>query len=323
MATAVAVIDTALTDYQSLVASLPPELEIILLDPHQDGLSQLASALTGRSGIDAIHLFSHGAPGSLQLGSTTLTTANLARYATALSTIGSSLTPDGDLLLYGCNVAAGDTGLAFINALAQSTSADVAASDDLTGQGGDWLLEQHRGTVTAATFTPRYSGALATASFADKVNYAVDVGPIYAAIADVNHDSWPDILVVNYNSNVVSVMRNNGNGTFAAKVDYAIGGPNPHHIVAADINDDGWSDILTTNQGGSTIQILYNNGDGTFASNVSYTVERCSSFRPTFNPGRVPRADPESPRRGSLNHSLGHRPKKEENRLKQGLPFLS
>ncbi|MBF0124962.1 MAG: DUF4347 domain-containing protein, partial [Magnetococcales bacterium] len=160
-------IDSSLNNFQSLVYSLPADQEVILLDPKQDGLWQMAAALSGRSGLDAIHLFSHGSPGSLQLGSLTLNSANLANHTAALSTIGSALSDDADILLYGCDVAAGDDGLAFINALATATGADVAASDDVTGAarlGGDWDLEVQSGAVSAAFLTPDYDGVLPNSS---------------------------------------------------------------------------------------------------------------------------------------------------------------
>lgn len=52
------------------------------------------------------------------------------------------------ILLYGCNVAQGDVGQAFISALASSTGTDVAALTDLTGAaalGGDWAFEAQTG----------------------------------------------------------------------------------------------------------------------------------------------------------------------------------
>ena len=64
-----------------------------------------------------------------------------------LATLGGALSASGDILLYGCDVAAGADGLAFVNALANATGADVAASTDLTGaavKGGDWVLEAQK-----------------------------------------------------------------------------------------------------------------------------------------------------------------------------------
>ena len=56
-----------------------------------------------------------------------------------------SLSTTGDISLFGCNVASGVTGQSFVNQLHQSTGADIAASDDLTGVGGDWTLEVQAG----------------------------------------------------------------------------------------------------------------------------------------------------------------------------------
>ena len=53
-------------------------------------------------------------------------------------------------MLYGCNVANGQSGVEFIQTLADLTEADIAASDDLTGSsdfGGDWVLESMNGVV--------------------------------------------------------------------------------------------------------------------------------------------------------------------------------
>ena len=77
----------------------------------------------------------------------------MTQYADALSQIGSSLTESGDLMLYGCDVAQGEIGQAFISALATATDADVAASNDRTGDaglGGDWVLESKSGEVGTA-----------------------------------------------------------------------------------------------------------------------------------------------------------------------------
>src|SRR5262249_32962226 len=63
----------------------------------------------------------------------------------------------------------------------------------------------------------------------------VGTNPFSVATADLNGDGKPDLAVANYNSNSVSVLLNNGNGTFAAKADYPTGSL-PRSIVAADLN---------------------------------------------------------------------------------------
>lgn len=126
-------IEGNVADLQTLINSANPDTEIHVLDAAQDGLAQIAAILAGRSGIDALHLISHGSSGSLQLGTLSLNTQNLSDHAAALASIGRALSADADILLYGCEVGKGTTGAAFIDALAQATQADIAASDDLTG----------------------------------------------------------------------------------------------------------------------------------------------------------------------------------------------
>ena len=53
--------------------------------------------------------------------------------------------------------------------------------------------------------------------------YAAGDGPDSVAAADLNGDGKPDLAVANCDSDTVSVLLNNGNGTFAATVDYPTG----------------------------------------------------------------------------------------------------
>ncbi|SIS46027.1 DUF4347 domain-containing protein [Neptunomonas antarctica] len=146
----VAFVDTAVEDYQSLVDGLGEGVEIILIDGNENGLEQMVTALQGETGIDAIHLFSHGDVGELKLGTLTLNDENLQANAELLSTLGESLSEAGDLMLYGCYVGADNTGRDFVDSVASLTQADVAASEDLTGAeslGGDWDLEASSGVI--------------------------------------------------------------------------------------------------------------------------------------------------------------------------------
>ena len=105
----------------------------LVLTAGSDGVLELAEALDGVSGLDAIHIFSHGSTGSLYLGSTVLNQASLPWYSQALTQMGSALGDNGDLLVYGCDVGQGSSGHNFIQQLAMATGADVAASTDTTG----------------------------------------------------------------------------------------------------------------------------------------------------------------------------------------------
>ncbi len=67
----------------------------------------------------------------------------------------------------------------------------------------------------------------------------------------------------------MSVLLNNGNGTFAAQVDYPTG-TSPNDLALADLNGDGNPDLAIANGDAGTVSVLSNNGDGTFAAKVDY-----------------------------------------------------
>ncbi len=144
-------IDSAVSDVEAILDSLPADSEVVYLDAGSDGLSQIASALAGRSGIDSLHVVSHGGPGLLKLGSTNVDLTTFGAHAADFNTIRASLSAGADVLLYGCDVAAGASGMAFIKTLSAAIGADVAASTNLTGEGGDWALEAATGSIEAQT----------------------------------------------------------------------------------------------------------------------------------------------------------------------------
>ena len=144
-------INSDIDNYQSLISGVD-NAQVILLDSSRDGIKQITETLTNYSQVESIHIVSHGQVGTLQLGSANLNTSNLNSYATELATWSESLIENGDILLYGCNVAAGTTGLEFMTNLSQLTHADIAASNNLTGNsqlGGDWDLEITTGQIEA------------------------------------------------------------------------------------------------------------------------------------------------------------------------------
>ena len=150
-------IDSRVSTIENLQAGIAPDAAVVLLDPLQDGLAQIAQALAGVTDLDAIHIVSHGAQGALYLGDAVLTGDNLALYTSELSAISVALSSEGDILLYGCDVAKGVAGKVFIDQLASYTGADVAASTDATGSaalGGNWVLESNTGVLEAQAVSP-------------------------------------------------------------------------------------------------------------------------------------------------------------------------
>lgn len=286
--TEIVFIESNISDYQTLLSGVIPGMEVHVLDATTDGLAQMAQILAGRTGIDAIHVISHGAQGSLQLGTNDLTAQNMASHATELATIGSVLKPGGDILLYGCSAGRGEAGAQFIGRLAQAAGADINASNDLTGaatQGGDWQLEYATGNIeTTALNVANYQGVLAAPVFSQlsgtfsRVDLpGLSMGPsARIATADINGDGKADLIVKN--TDTVSVLTSNGDGTFAESGQYLIGGHNITDLAVADVNSDGKSDVILafemiyTEFGPlSTASVLLNNGDGSFATGTDFT----------------------------------------------------
>ena len=159
----IAFVDAGLANYQNLVSAIsggeddPASIgsgmpEVIVLDSGGNGLQQITDSLSGRTGISAIHIFSHGFAGTLQLGRTRVAARELDSYSGQLATWSRSLNPGADILLYGCKVGAGPDGSSFISRMACLTGADVAASTDDTGSPlvrGNWHLETNTGPIEA------------------------------------------------------------------------------------------------------------------------------------------------------------------------------
>ena len=146
-------IDSAVQNVADIISSIDSSTEVVYLDATKDGLTQIADYLDGRTGIDSVQIISHANQGTLQLGNEILTNANLADHAAQLATIGHSLTMNGDILLYGCDLAKSTEGSQFVDSFSYLTKADVAASTDITGtasKGGNWTLEYTTGTIEAS-----------------------------------------------------------------------------------------------------------------------------------------------------------------------------
>jgi uncharacterized membrane protein len=110
----------------------------------------------------------------------------------------------------------------------------------------------------------------------------------WVAIADVNGDKKPDLLVANYCATEcsfppvegsVGVLLGNGNGTFKAVKTYPSGGDGAVSVAVADLNKDGKPDLLVANCGplacgpgspGGNVGVLIGNGNGTFKPVVNY-----------------------------------------------------
>lgn len=115
-----------------------------------------------------------------------------------------------------------------------------------------------------------------TGSFTLNNSYSTGLANAQAiAVGDFNGDGKPDIAVVGDDTNLTNnlvVLINNGDGTFAAPVDYSI----PHAHLAAITTfiptAGALPDLAIADQDGGAVTVMLNNGDGTFRSGADYTV---------------------------------------------------
>ncbi|MDD5228753.1 MAG: DUF4347 domain-containing protein [Methylococcales bacterium] len=275
-------IDANVTDAQSLIASISPNVEVILLDDKTNVINQIAAALDGQKNLDAIHIISHGAAGELAFANGSLNNANLVDYTTQLKRIGSALSANGDLLLYGCDIAKGDAGLAFINQLSVLTDADVAASDDLTGNsfaGADWILESTVGSVEADALVKRdvvgFEGntlAVTPVTFATQTTVTISGSqPRFVNVGDFNADGNTDLVTANENSGDVSVLLGNGQGNFGTSTSFKVGFY-PDCVISGDFNSDGKIDLVTANELSNDVSVLLGDGNGGFGIHKDFSV---------------------------------------------------
>ena len=148
----VAFVDTRLAQVDQLVAGMEAD-KVVLIDSQADGVEQITQTLSQYDSLSSVHIFSHGNPGSLQLGNRSLDSDSIDQYSAQLSQWGSALLGKADLMLYGCDLTGSESGLSLVQQISDLTGADVAASEDTTGAsdlGGDWQLETHIGEIESA-----------------------------------------------------------------------------------------------------------------------------------------------------------------------------
>lgn len=176
------VIDPAIPDAESLIAKLSrvqsDPNRLLILDSQHDGLQQIADRLELLGETRAVHILSHGDEAGLRLGSNWLSSDTLGFRANTLASWQPYLSSNADILFYGCDLAATESGQEFLRSFGQLTGTDIAASTNATGAallGGDWNLEFQAGSIEAQSLGQQlnlfdWNGLLTSNSYQEGVS---------------------------------------------------------------------------------------------------------------------------------------------------------
>ncbi|HTH53178.1 MAG TPA: FG-GAP-like repeat-containing protein, partial [Edaphobacter sp.] len=107
------------------------------------------------------------------------------------------------------------------------------------------------------------------------------LGTAYTAIADINNDQKPDVVVADSASNTLSIFLNDGTGTFPQTApDFTADLPQfVGQLQTADFNGDGLPDIIVTNYQNQNVSIYF--------SQTAPTLSLTSSASSTFTGSSV------------------------------------
>ena len=144
---------------------------------------------------------------------------------------------------------------------------------DLNGDGKPDFVASNTSANTISVSLNNGNG-----TFAAKTDYLIGANSSSFIVQDLNGDGRPDILALSYiggpsSGNPISVLINNGNGTFKPKVDYAVGG----YPELDDVTGDGKPDLVSLDQFANVVSVLINNGSGAFGAKTDYSVAAESS----------------------------------------------
>ena len=108
---------------------------------------------------------------------------------------------------------------------------------------------------------------------------AAITGVVHIAAGDFNGDGYDDLIVVNEEKATVTVLKNNGDGTFDLNgTPITVGTPlnittqvgsKPCFVAVADINGDGRLDFAVLNAGDNEVRFYTQNANGTFVQNTA------------------------------------------------------
>jgi FG-GAP-like repeat/IPT/TIG domain/Secretion system C-terminal sorting domain/FG-GAP repeat len=129
---------------------------------------------------------------------------------------------------------------------------------DLDGDGKPDIIATNSTSGTISVY--KNNSAAGAIAFASKVDFATGTTPTSSTSGDLDGDGKPDIAVVNFGANSLSLFRNTSDSTaisFEPKRDYATG-LSPRVACIGDFNGDGQPDLSFMNSNSNTFSVLTN-----------------------------------------------------------------
>jgi len=283
------IIDSGVDQPEHLLQGLKPNTEVRLLDSKEDGVIQITQILQ-EVRARRVHIVSHGSPGCLYLGNTQLNLNTLKRYQEQVKTW------RVPLLLYGCRVAATETGQRFVQQLEEITRTTVKASAEQVGsaaKGGTWNLDWFMPWLPEVVgsypgvFDPDpevvWAKVFGSRDYDAGEGISTDsAGNIYATgrfnrSIDLDGDGTNDLTSAGGNDAYIAKYSSDGTLTWAKNLGsssldwgYGISTDSDGNVYATgwfnrsiDLNGDGITDLTST--GGSDAYIAKYSSDGTLA----------------------------------------------------------
>jgi len=262
------------TPNRSLGTGINPD-SIICGDFNGDGKMDLATA---NSSNDNISVLLGNGDGTFQAG----VTYDAGTGTSPISITMGDFNKDGKLDLATANVNSSEVSILLGNAdgtfqavnsysVGPGINPYSITAGDFNGDGKLDLATANAGSNDVSVLLGNADGTFqAAVTYATGDGVTTGITPLAIITADFNGDGKHDLATAN-NSNEISVLAGNGDGTFQTAVIYTAGN-SPYAITAGDFNADGKLDLVTANVLGNDISLFPGNGDGTFQTVSSYAV---------------------------------------------------
>ena len=149
------------------------------------------------------------------------------------------------------------------------TNPSAIAIGDVNGDGIPDLVVANASTGSISILRGTGGGKF-SAPQSISVGDPIESSPSSIAVADLNGDGIPDLVLTDAGNGMVSVMLGLGGGSFQAPVSYSSNAVAPGTVSVADLNGDGVQDLTFSDGATGSVYIMLGNSAGTFNSALSY-----------------------------------------------------